>query len=132
MTVPAAAALMGVPLDAPMSMPGWNEQSPFGRQRGPYGLLIGPLTGQTRPDADGVPDEPDVDPDADGPLSAARIRSASAALTATSLRASSANTFSFTLIDDSVARFELTAVSSCCCVETSCCVPDCCSSVGAR
>ena len=35
-------------------MPGWNEQSPFGRQRGPNGLAIGPWTGQIRPEDDGA------------------------------------------------------------------------------
>src|SRR6266536_4972869 len=104
MTVPAAATLIGVPEGTPMSIPGWNAQSPFGRQRGPYGLVIGPFTGQIRPDADGagVPVEPDDDGDGDGDGAglawAARIRAASAALIATSWFASSANAFSFTLI----------------------------------
>src|SRR5579872_4419145 len=44
MTVPAAAAWMGVPVGTPMSMPGWKPP-----QRGPNGLVIGPLTGQIRP-----------------------------------------------------------------------------------
>ncbi|MFL6014060.1 MAG: hypothetical protein ACJ74P_07205, partial [Gaiellaceae bacterium] len=37
-----------------MSMPGWNEQSPFERQRGPNGLAIGPWTGQIRPEDEGA------------------------------------------------------------------------------
>jgi hypothetical protein len=37
-----------------MSIPGWKEQSPFGRQRGPNGLVTGPATGQIRPDDDGA------------------------------------------------------------------------------
>src|SRR5205823_7938718 len=37
-----------------MSIPGWNEQSPFGRQRDPNGLAIGPWTGQISPDDDGA------------------------------------------------------------------------------
>src|SRR5215211_2759224 len=103
MTVPAADARMGVPEGMPMSMPGWNEQSPFARQRGPYGLVIGPLTGQISPEADGagLPVDPDPDPEdgaGAGRLSAARIRAASDALRATSCLASSAKTFSLTLI----------------------------------
>src|SRR5438045_1985557 len=43
-TVPAAAAWIGVPVGTPMSMPGWNPP-----QRGPNGLVIGPLTGQISP-----------------------------------------------------------------------------------
>src|SRR5581483_4739718 len=49
MTVPAAAAWIGVPSGIPMSMPGWNPP-----QRGPNGLVIGPCTGQMSPAALGV------------------------------------------------------------------------------
>src|ERR1051326_1374082 len=113
-----------------MSIPGWNEQSPFGRERGPYGLVIGPLTGQIKPDDDGagVPCELD---DA-GRLSAARIFAASDALTAASCLASSLNLLWSTLIDARVARFESSAVDSCCCDDTSCSVTVCCWSVRAR
>jgi hypothetical protein len=54
MTVPEAAARIGVPLAAAMSIPGWNEQSPFARQRAPKGLAIGPWTGQISPEDDGA------------------------------------------------------------------------------
>src|SRR5438477_11904597 len=106
MTVPAAAALIGVPVAAPMSMPGWNERAPFGRQRGPYGLVIGPLTGQIRPEeetAGAAPPEGGDDGEGEGAaaarLSAARICAAREELTAASFLASSANALSFTLID---------------------------------
>src|SRR6266511_1645389 len=133
MTVPAAAALIGVPDGTAMSTPGWKEQSPFGRQRGPYGLEIGPLTGQIKPEdeetgAAGAP----LGGGEGGRLSAARMRAASDALTAASCLASSVNAFSFTLIDESVSRFESSAVASCCCVDTSCCVTACCCSVRTR
>src|SRR6266481_1327824 len=49
MTVPAAAALIGVPSGTPMSSPGWKLP-----QRGPNGLVIGPWTGQMKPAALGV------------------------------------------------------------------------------
>src|SRR5262249_61999397 len=49
MTVPAAAAAIGVPIGTPMSIPWWKLP-----QRGPNGLVIGPLTGQTSPADDGV------------------------------------------------------------------------------
>src|SRR3954447_26446069 len=132
MTVPLAAALIAVPAGTPMSIPGWNEQSPFPRHREPNGLVIGPFTGQMNPDAEGVPLLPLAAGGGGADLAAAWIFAASEALTAWSALASSTNSFSFTLIDDSVARLESTAVSSCCCVETSCCVTDCCSAVRAR
>src|SRR3954469_2323492 len=135
MTVPLAAALIGVPLGTPMSMPGWNEQSPFGRQRGPYGLVIGPLTGQIRPDdeASGAPPPDDEEGGGvAGRASAARIREAREALTAASCLASSANLLLSILIEESVERFESSAVESCDCDETSCAVTLCCRSVRAR
>src|SRR5262249_24313433 len=55
MTVPLAAAWIGVPAGTPMSIPGCDEQSPLPRQREPNGLVIGPFTGQMNPDADGSP-----------------------------------------------------------------------------
>src|SRR5262245_2514726 len=89
MTVPAAAAWIGVPAAAAMSMPGWNEQSPFGRQREPYGLAIGPCTGQMNPDDDGAGFPTDGDDDdggdgAEGAGCAARARAAAAAAAAAS------------------------------------------------
>src|SRR5581483_4107167 len=75
MTVPAAAAWIGVPSGTPMSMPGWNPP-----QRGPNGLVIGPWTGQMSPAALGVATVPlgsSFDPDA-----AARIFASIAALAA--------------------------------------------------
>src|SRR5260221_4091804 len=102
MTVPAATALIGVPDGTPMSTPGWNEQSPFDRQRGPYGLVIGPCTGQTKPDAGSAP-VPPVEPDA---RSAALIRASSWALCARSAFASPTNRCSLTWIELSVSRFD--------------------------
>src|SRR6478609_5456081 len=45
MTVPLAAAWTGVPLGTPMSIPGWRVP-----QRIPNGLVIGPETGQAKPE----------------------------------------------------------------------------------
>src|SRR6266498_2444631 len=56
MTRPLAAALIGVPVPAPMSMPGCRLP-----QRIPYGLVIGPETGQISPADEGGDD---VDDDA--------------------------------------------------------------------
>src|SRR5215212_8623801 len=106
MTVPEADAWIGVPDGTPMSIPGWNEQSPFGRHRGPYGLVIGPLTGQIRSEAETAGAGSPVDPDDAGGgaarASAARIRAASDELSAASCLASSVNAFSLTLIVESV------------------------------
>src|SRR5436189_1735542 len=83
MTRPAAAAWIGVPVGTPMSMPGWKPP-----QRGPNGLVIGPLTGQMNwPDPDGGGLAPALAPplEDEAPASAAcaaRIRAASCALTA--------------------------------------------------
>src|SRR6266498_2055449 len=134
MTVPAAAALMGVPVGTPMSIPGWKEQSPFARQRGPYGLVSVPLTGQIKPEEDGggIPLDGGEEGVGDGALCAAWIFAASVALTAASSFASSTNCFSLTLIDERVERFASRAVASCCCVEINCAVTTCCWSVRAR
>ena len=108
-----------------MSIPGWDEQSPFGRQRGPNGLVIGPDTGQMNPDEE-VPTAPVV---AGTPLdlaSAAWMRASSAALWACRIAASWTKTCSFTLIECSVSRFAARASASCSCVEISCCVTACC------
>ena len=43
-----------------MSIPGWTAQTPW-KQRGPNGLVIGPLTGQISPAADGVAVGPAAD-----------------------------------------------------------------------
>src|SRR5579884_480731 len=89
MTVPAAAASIGVPSGTPMSMPGWKLP-----QRGPNGLVTGPLTGQIRPAADGVGGEELVEPLGDDAAAsracAARIASPSAAEAACSWLISSA------------------------------------------
>src|SRR5579862_3559819 len=80
MTVPAAAAWIGVPYGTPMSMPGWKPP-----QRGPNGLVIGPLTGQMSPAALGVAGAeplPVVLFESPGPASAARILASMAALAA--------------------------------------------------
>src|SRR3954466_4517543 len=48
-TSPAAAAMIGVPHDAPMSRPAWNALPPVtGSVRYPNGLVIGPCTGQMK------------------------------------------------------------------------------------
>ena len=47
--MPAAAAWIGVPYGTPMSIPACSRP-----QRYPNGLTTGPLTGQIRPDAEGV------------------------------------------------------------------------------
>ena len=49
MTVPLAAAWIGVPYPTPMSMPACSRP-----QRSPNGLTTGPLTGQISPLDDGV------------------------------------------------------------------------------
>ncbi len=49
-TVPSAAARMGVPMGAEMSMPVWNSPSPLpwmGSCRWPKLLRIGPITGHS-------------------------------------------------------------------------------------
>src|SRR3954469_10574743 len=46
MTVPPAAARIGVPEGTPMSMPGWQDSQARDSQNGE---VIGPLTGQIRP-----------------------------------------------------------------------------------
>src|SRR3954471_20824320 len=74
MTVPLAAAWIGVPAGTPMSSPGCDEQSPLPRQREPNGLVIGPFTGQMNPDAEAWP--PPVAPAARGPDRPAAARSA--------------------------------------------------------
>src|SRR5580765_3822681 len=124
---------IGVPAGTPMSMPGCDEQSPLPRQREPNGLVIGPFTGQMKPDADGwpLPLEPlgadGVDAArAAAAASAAWILAASAALCDWSALASATNSCSFTLIDDSVSRFVARAVASCSCDEMSCSVTACC------
>ena len=48
LTVPDAAALIGVPVGTPMSIPGWNSVRPLS-VRGPKPELIGPFTGQIKP-----------------------------------------------------------------------------------
>ncbi len=70
MTVPAAAAQIGVPVEAAMSMPSCMRP-----QRQPYPLTTGPFTGQMKPAADGapVPVEPAL-------VCALRIAAASSAL----------------------------------------------------
>src|SRR3954469_1633609 len=64
MTVPDAAAWIGVPYPTPMSMP-----SCIRPQRIPNGLTTGPLTGQIRPCEEGVesldPEEEDDDDETD-------------------------------------------------------------------
>src|SRR5207237_1277847 len=57
MTVPEAAAWIGVPYGTPMSMP-----SCIRPQRIPKGLVTGPDTGQIRPDAEGVPEPYEPEP----------------------------------------------------------------------
>src|SRR5579862_9932205 len=72
MTVPAAAAWIGVPSGTPMSIPGWMVP-----HRGPKGLVIGPWTGQMKPAALGV-----AAGVSDDPPSEARIFASIAALDA--------------------------------------------------
>src|SRR5579885_584210 len=81
MTVPAAAAWIGVPYGTPMSMP-WCMRP----QRQPNGLVIGPLTGQISPADDGAAVGP---PELDA--WAARVRAVSAALAACSASISDAS-----------------------------------------
>src|SRR3954466_1041930 len=129
MTVPLAAAWIGVPAATPMSSPGWDEQSPLPRQRAPNGLVIEPFTGQMKADADGWPLP--VEPEAGAAERAAArcaawILAESAALSACSDLDSAANSLSSTLIDDSVSRFDVRATASCCCdainsAATACC-----------
>src|SRR5262245_50367642 len=109
MTVPAAAALIGVPAGTPMSIPGWNEQSPLPRHRDPNGLVIGPLTGQMKPEEDTVvlelpPDAAAVGGGGAGWLSAAWIFAARSELTACSAFDSWTNSRSFTVIDARLER----------------------------
>src|SRR6266702_6943893 len=114
MTVPAAAAWIGVPYGTPMSIPGWISQMPF-RQRGPNGLVIGPCTGQMNPADEGVAaGAPDVDDDD------ARIFAASAALSACSPFISTWNAFSFVFTCARFSRFVRRAAPSCTCDEISC------------
>src|ERR1043165_427023 len=108
-----------------MSRPGCEEQSPLPRQREPKGLVIGPFTGQMNPDADGrpLPVDPEIGAAA---RCAASIPAASAARSACSDLASATNSVSSTLIDESVSRFDVRAVASCCCDEISSAVTVCC------
>src|SRR5680860_587243 len=71
MTVPDAAAAIGVPLPPEMSIP-----SCILPQRGPKPEVIGPLTGQTRPADEGGPTAAAPPEDGDRPC-AARIVAAS-------------------------------------------------------
>src|SRR2546430_1278384 len=96
MTVPAAAAWIGVPEGTPMSIPWWKLP-----QRGPKGLVIGPLTGQIRPADDGVAVGPWLDRSC-----AARIAAASWFDEACSCAISSASAWSF------AERFERVAACS--------------------
>src|SRR5450756_612110 len=60
-TIPAAAARIGLPHDAPKSVPSWSFQTPVtGWRRIPYGDVTGPVAGMTRatPDADAT--DPDT------------------------------------------------------------------------
>src|SRR5205823_3413739 len=97
MTVPEAAAWIGVPYGTPMSMP-----SCIRPQRIPNGLVTGPETGQIRPDAEGVP-EP-YDPEPADERCAAVICAPRRALTAASALASSRYACSFVFTDASVLR----------------------------
>src|SRR3954452_23900091 len=125
MTVPLAAAWIGAPAGAPMSRPGWDEQSPLPRQRDPNGLVIGPFTGQMKPEADGwpLPLEPAAGAAARW---AAWIFAESVALSACSDFDSLTNSLSSTLIDESVSRFDVRATASCCCDAISSAATACC------
>src|SRR3954452_11571111 len=130
MTVPLAAAWIGVPAGTPMSSPGCDEQSPLPRQREPNALVIGPFTGQMNPEADGWPLP--LEPEAGAGERAAAARCAawnlaeSAALSACSAFDSATNSLSSTLIDESVSRFDVRATASCCCDEISSAATACC------
>src|SRR4051794_40921443 len=111
MTVPLAAAWIGVPAGTPMSSPGCDEQSPLPRQREPNGLVIGPFTGQMNPEAEGCPSplEPAAGPGerAEAARWAAWIFAESAALSACSDFASATSSPASPLIDESVSRFDV-------------------------
>src|SRR3954452_23658344 len=129
MTVPLAAAWIGVPAGTPMSRPGCEEQSPLPRQREPNGLVIGPFTGQMNPDADGWPLA--LEPDAGAAERAAArcaawIFAESAALSACRDFDSATNSLSSTLIDESVSPFYVRATVSCCCDALSSAATACC------
>src|SRR6478736_2365787 len=94
MTVPDAAAWIGVPYPTPMSIPSCMRP-----QRQPNGLVTGPLTGQMKPAAEGV-----VSPGEYEYVDwAVRMREASAALAACRPAASCKNSAfdSFTFRSDS-------------------------------
>src|SRR5213078_5061489 len=81
MTTPEAAAMIGAPYPAPMSIPSCMRP-----QRIPNGLVTGPLTGQMRPDADGVPG----DTAGGGAGSSLELAAAAAACAAAAARAAAA------------------------------------------
>src|SRR5919197_1351549 len=107
MTVPAAAAWIGVPYGTPMSIPSCMRP-----QRMPNGLVIGPCTGQMSPLAE-TP-LPVESPDAVLRAWAAWIWAVSCALTCSSPLTSFTNSRSLSLIDARLCR-------SCARVETSAC-----------
>src|ERR671929_2127973 len=109
MTVPAAAAWIGVPYGTPMSIPSCMRP-----QRMPKGLVIGPLTGQMSPlDDTWLGAEYELD---------ARIFAARAALAACKPSTSCRYSCSLSLTDASESRLEARAVASCCWDEISCSV----------
>src|SRR4051812_34142598 len=108
MTVPEAAAWIGVPYPTPMSMPSCMRP-----QRIPKGLTTGPLTGQIRPCEDGVesPGEEEEDRD-DDELCAAWIRAASCELVCWSPSTSLRNACLVSRTDPRLARSEARARES--------------------
>src|SRR5437763_12255492 len=100
MTVPEAAAWIGVPYGTPMSMP-----SCIRPQRIPNGLTTGPSTGQTRPCEEGVesPGADEADRD-DDDLCAAWIRAASCELVCRSPSTSLTNACLLSRTDARLAR----------------------------
>src|SRR5665647_1399159 len=58
-TIPAVAARIGLPHDAPKSVPSWSFQTPvIGWRRIPYGDVTGPVAGMTRANPVAAPTNP--------------------------------------------------------------------------
>src|ERR687897_54704 len=120
MTLPDAAAAIGVPYPAAMSIP-----SCIRPQRQPNGLTTGPLTGQTKPLADGVES---VDVEYVTVACAERIWAATLALWARRADAWAAYSFASVRVSASAPCFSLRAFERPCRCATSCVlITRCCS-----